>query len=261
MSEKFNLPLYSQLANTCGISTFLMLINPQKNEKFKLFLNDIYKKLSYFRKYSRDEFKWSVVIDYLLLKSMGNNILKDFLSKKNPDITDVYMPIVHYELQDKNFAENNVITKYVLKKSLHKMRTDADLKILFYLFGGEFYPQQNPFPDGTGGLFFTHDDFFPNESKFKDKINVLKSHLEKKENGKMPCIALNVGYHWIAINYLRKNTIGVNNPLNTSPSEKNISRTIPERYRFYLFSYNQDDAFILKKNVKNFILSEIENKR
>lgn len=253
--------MYGQLSNCCGISTFLMLINPEKNTKFKEFLDNTYEKISFLSKQTRKEFKWSVVIDYLLLKSLGDNLLKKFLSEKIPDIVDYYMPIVHYKLKDENFSNTNIISRRILKKSLHTMREDADLKILFYLFGGNYFPQEQETYDSTRGLYFTSKDFFPNNSGFKYKRDLIKKHLESEKDGNTPCIALNFGYHWVAMNSIDNDIIGINNPLGTSPSQKQITRGIPEHYRFYLFNYNQKNAFILQKDIKRFLDSDMEREQ
>lgn len=253
--------MYGQLSNCCGISTFLMLINPKKNTKFKEFFDNTYEKISFLSNQTRKEFKWSVVIDYILLKSLGDNLIRKFLSEKIPDIIDYYMPIVHYKLKDKNFSNTNVVSKRILKKSLYTMREDADLKILFYLFGGMYFPQEQETYDPTRALYFTSKDFFPNNSGLKYKLDLMKNHLQSEEGGNIPCIALNFGYHWVAVNSIENGIIGINNPLGTSPSQKQITRGIPEHYRFYLFNYNQKKAFILKKDIKKFLNAVIENER
>ena len=71
-----------------------MLINPENNLKFRAFLNNLYSKLKYMKKESRPEYRWSIVLDYILLKSLGDNILNRFLSKRIPDIVNYYMPII-----------------------------------------------------------------------------------------------------------------------------------------------------------------------
>ena len=250
--------MYAQLSNCCGISTFLMLINPEKNTQFKEFLNGTYEKISFLSKQTRKEFKWSIVIDYILLKSLGDNLLNKFLREKIPDIVDYYMPIVHFKLKDKNFSNTNVVTRRIFKKSLYTMREDADLKILFNLFGGNYFPQEQEIYDPTRALYFTAKDFFPNNSEFKQKLDLMKKHLQSETNGIIPCIALNFGSHWVAVNSIDNDIIGINNPLGSSPSRKQINRGVPENYRFYLFNYNQKSSFILKKEVKKFLDSEID---
>jgi len=44
------LPFYSQLPNCCGLSTFLMMINPDKNITFKVFLENLYTQLEFLNK-------------------------------------------------------------------------------------------------------------------------------------------------------------------------------------------------------------------
>ena len=241
--------MYGQLSNCCGISTFLMLINPEKNTRFKKLFDDMYDGIGFLCKQTRKEFKWSVVIAYILLKSLGENLLKRFLSDKIPDIVNYYMPIVHYKLNDKIFTENNKVSKRILEKSLYTMREDRDLKILFYLFGGKIFKQEQEIYDGTGGLYFTFKDFYPNDSGFKSKLEILKNHLQSEVNGKIPCIAINFGHHWVAVNSIEKDVISYNNPLGPYISSKKITRGISENTRFFLFNYSQKKAFILKKNV------------
>ena len=259
MPEKYQLPMYGQLSNCCGISTFLMLINPEKNTEFKAFLDNTYEKISFLNKQTRKEFKWSVVIDYILLKSIGNNLLKNFLNEKIPDIVNYYMPIIHFKLKDKKFSNTNVVTRRILKISLHTMREDTDLKILFNLFGGRYFPQEQETYDPTRALYFTSKDFFTNDSGFKHKLALMQNHVKSEKNANIPCIALNFGYHWVAVNSIEGDTIEINNPLGTSPSRKQIARGIPETYRFYLFNYNPKLSFILKKDVKKFLEDDIRS--
>ena len=86
--SKTSLPLYSQLPNCCGISTYLMLINPEKNLKFKEFLNTLYSKIQFLKKENSQEFKWTVVLDYILLKYVGNNlrIMFNRISNRHTDL-------------------------------------------------------------------------------------------------------------------------------------------------------------------------------
>ncbi|MFX1277014.1 MAG: hypothetical protein ACFFBP_05890 [Promethearchaeota archaeon] len=253
MSNQVQLPIYSQMHNTCGISTFLMLINPKQNKNFKRFLNDLYEKINYLMRHNRKEFKWSIAVDYLLLKSMGFNIIRDYIYEKNHDLVDYYMPIVHYKLGDKQFSENNKISKRILKNSLHTMREDPDLKILFYLFGGNFYPQEQEIWDGTGALYFSSKDFTSSVLNYKTKLKILQDHLKTEKEGAIPCIALNYGFHWVAINSIKNDTLEIHNSLSSVPYSMKINKRIHETYRFYLFSYNEKDAFILTEEVKEFL--------
>jgi len=253
-----SLPLYSQLPNCCGISTYLMLINPEKNLHFKKVLNSIYSKIRFLKKEKKPEFKWSVVLDYILLKSVGKNILRKYLYRKIPNIVEYYMPIIHFDVKNEGFSNNNLVSRYVLRKSLFTMRTDADLKILFYLFGGRFYPQEQEISDGTGGLYFTKRDFEGEHQHYKTKLNIMKDHLQQKKHNQIPSIALNMGHHWVAIQdvEVQNDLLVINNPLGGRHTYQ-IRNSIPDYYRFYLFDYNPEKSFILSLETEFFLNSEI----
>ena len=90
------LPIYKQLPSGCGLSSFLMLINPDRNENFKEFLNTLFDDIEFFT-YSfkptyleLDEYKWSIALGYLLLKCFGDNLISEYLSNKLEEIYDNY---------------------------------------------------------------------------------------------------------------------------------------------------------------------------
>lgn len=252
------LPLYSQLPNCCGISTYLMLINPERNLHIKRFLDKIYSKIYFLQKEKRPEFRWSVVLDYILLKSVGNNILRKYLKRKIPNLVDYYMPIILFDVKDSNFSENNLVNPYILRKSLYTMRTDADLRILFTLFGGNFYPQKQEISDGTGGLYFTKEDFRGENPLYTSKLRLMKAHLMKRNDLQISCIALNMGHHWVAIQdvEVQNGLLIINNPLGGRHTH-HIGSSIPDYYRFYFYDYNPDKAFILSLEAEMFLNSEI----
>ncbi len=239
--------------NTCGISTFLMLINPEKNRKFRNLFERVYEKISFLMKSNQNEFQWSITIAYLLLKSMGSNLMRDYLHERNPEIVDYYMPIVHYKIGDNKFHETNKITKRILKSHLYTMREDPDFKILFYLFGGDYYPQKQDIWDGTGALYFIQNDFEKDCLNCKKKFKILKDHLKGQKDGKTNCIALNLGFHWVAVNSIENGNLVLHNSLSRSPRIIKINREILESYRFYLFSYHEQEAFILKEEALDFL--------
>jgi len=253
MPSQVELPIYRQMHNTCGISTFLMLINPEKNQKFKIFLDRLYENINLLMRSNQNEFKWSIAITYLLLKSMGSNLIRQYLYKKNPDIVDYYMPIVYYKIGDNKFYDTNKITKRILKSHLHTMREDPDFKMLFNLFGGDFYPQEQDIWDGTGALYFIRNDFRQDGLNSKKKIKILEDHLNTQMDGKNSCMALNLGFHWVAVNSIENGSLQIHNSLSRSPNIIKITEFIPESYRFYLFSYHEKDAFILKREVLEFL--------
>ncbi|MHA1725243.1 MAG: hypothetical protein ACTSXH_10440 [Promethearchaeota archaeon] len=254
-----DLPLYSQLPNACGLSTFLMLIDPEKNLEYKILLIELFEALSFNKKYEKEEFEWSFSVSYILLKCIGNNILKDFLRKKNNVLIKYYIPILLHKLKKPTLPTSNFITPKILHSFVQTMRTDADLKLLFYLFGGSFYPQQQKYPDGTGSLYFIPKDFKNNKMGYKKKIKLMQNHLCVNRNEKIPVLALNKGYHWVAINsIISENVIILHDPLMGKYAWE-IKGIIPDHYRFYFFDHDPEKAFILKKKVRQFLFSEINN--
>lgn len=230
------------MSGGCGLSTFLMLINPEKNLQVRKFLNDFYQNIKFLKKKQIDEFKWAVVVDYLILKSVFNPDLKNFIYSKDPDIVEYYFPIKLYELKNYWFANYGLISKTLFNYHLHKWKTNNDLKMLFYLFGGTYYPQPQQFPDGTGSLYFDKDDT-------ELKKNRLIEHLKKSNRNETSCIALNIrSFHWVAVNsVIDNNTLLINNP----SGGQNTLRfdQLDSQYRFYLFSYDLRDSIILNSNV------------
>ncbi|MHA1803973.1 MAG: hypothetical protein ACTSU4_05505 [Promethearchaeota archaeon] len=258
-----DLPLYSQLPNGCGLSSFLMLINLEKHVKYKNLLEEIFNRLNIRNYLKRDEFKWSYSLSYILLKSLGNNVLRDFLKKKNEILVKYYMPILLHELKEPkepSLATHNVITPKILHSFVHDMKTDADLKILFYLFGGAFYPQEQEFLDGTGGLYFTREDFDNNNGKrHEKKLKLIMNHLWENKGKRIPVIALNKGYHWVAINSITPDKILIiHDPLGGKYFME-IKQSIPDYYRFYFFDHDPKNAFILQEQVRRFLFSEMSS--
>ncbi|MHA1150646.1 MAG: hypothetical protein ACTSR8_20690 [Promethearchaeota archaeon] len=249
------IPFYGQLPNCCGLSTFLMLINPPRNEKFKTILDDLYSHLQFLNKQSKKEFQWTIVINYLLLKSLGNNPLTDYLKTRDSDLVKYYMPIMHYELSNEKFSANNIIKRRLFNKYLYTMKTDRDLSILFYLFGGTYHPQQQEISDSTRSLYFSRIDF-ENKENLIQKINIIRKHMSIKFD--VPCIALNVGYHWVAVESIEDNILSIHNPLSRSLQHLKLEKNVPESYRFYLYTYNPKSAFVLKKKIKKFLISGIK---
>jgi hypothetical protein len=111
---------YKQLPNACGLSTFLMLINPEKNLEFKLFLDKMYKYIEFqitelpskFKELK--EYKWSIVLTYVLLKCIDKNELYFYLEKTIPEIIENYATITMYTLQELDAKETQKYSKVVL---------------------------------------------------------------------------------------------------------------------------------------------------
>jgi len=229
------------MGGCCGLSSFLMLINPEKNAQLRTFLNDFYEKIKFLKKTQIDEFKWSVVVDYLILKSIFGQDLKNHIRSKDPDIVDYYFPIKLYELKNYSFSRNGLLTKKVFNYHLHKWKTNNDLKILFYLFGGTYYSQPQKFPDGTGSLYFEKNS----NSESETKLDAMKAHLRKSNENDSFCIVLNIrSFHWVAVNsILDDNSFLINDPSGGQIKLK-VNR-LSSQFRFYLFSYDLRESIIL----------------
>jgi len=259
-----------------------MLIDPEKNNEFKIFLTELYEKMDFLMpRLSQknvmllDEYKWAIALDYLLLKSLGENELSKYLYEKIPSTWDEFKYHSDFHLQDGNskelrrltqtfkdlyfsFFENNLVNPYVLRNSLFRMRIDRELKILFSLFGGEFFPQEQEIWDGTGAIYFNKSDFKSNPEKFQKKLDIMQNHTENLQSGDIGCIALNIGHHWVAVNSIENEMVSFNDPNTGGRGKIKINKKTPDRYRFYLFSYNPKKAILLDEKIENFLNREIE---
>ncbi|MFX1258096.1 MAG: hypothetical protein ACFFAN_09565 [Promethearchaeota archaeon] len=262
-----------------------MLINPEKNKNLKNFLNDLYSKISFLTSAlnqdikSIDEYKWAIVLDYILLKCCGNNTLSSFLRESLPEIFENYKQLMLFKLKNSkikqfkqlipkekefyfSFFKNFLVNPLILRQNLFKMRTDIDLKILFFLFGGNFFPQEQEHFDGTGALYYVKEDFKSKSELFISKLNILKNHLfQNTSNNKVPCIALNKGQHWVALNSIEGKILSLNDPRTKKTLKLRILHHIPKNFRFYLFDYNPENPPLLKKNFMNFFKLEVEKER
>lgn len=272
-----SLPIYKQLDNTCGLSTFLMLINPENHAKIMNVLDDLYDKLSFMApetnsgKFFVSEFNWSIVIVYLLLKSLGKNVLSSIISSDWGELFDNYRIYTKHVLQDENdeeimvmppsvrnlymsFFNKNKVNPYILKRFLHFMRTGIEIKILFSLFGGEFLPQQAQ--DGTGALFFTKEEIGKNA--WKKKLDILQVHLTNKNGSKVPRVALNLEDHWVAVISIKEDVIFFNDPLTEEVSKIRVNEDFYESYRFYLFNLDLTKCVLLNDSIMKFLENEIQ---
>jgi len=234
------------MGGCCGLSTFLMLLNPEKNLQLRSFLNNFYEKVEFLNNQYIDEFKWSVAIDYLILKSIVDDHLKNYIYFKDPDIVEYYFPIKLYELKSYIFSNYGLITKKVFNYHLNKWKTNNDLKILFYLFGGTFYPQPQKFPDGTGSFYIDKNDVDCNNSE--TKRDIMNEHLIKSNDYEKFCIALNIrSFHWVAVNSVIDDIILINDP--NGVQSKFRFDNLSNQFRFYFFSYDLRDSIILNSNI------------
>jgi hypothetical protein len=258
-----------------------MLINPEKNFEVKEFLDKYYIQIDFFLpEFSKDssaliEHKWAVVLEYILLKCIDNNILTNQLKEVLPDYeVEGYQGIKYFKLDNQNhrlvrsltprfinfystFFDNYLVNRYLLKRDLFSVKEDIDLKILFYLFGGEevFQKQENLISEGR--IYFNKDDFKEGDLHEK-KLQILYDHLEDSTEEYTNCLLFNLKNHWVAVTdiNLERSLIHINEPLYGRPVKIKINRRTPTSYYFYLYRYNLDNAIILKKDISKFLNEE-----
>ena len=201
-----DLPFYSQLPNCCGLTTFLMMINPDKNTIFRLFLEDLYNEIDFLNNQSVKEYKYTISINYLLLKSIGNNLIKDFIREKDVELVDYYMPIIDFDISNEHFSNDNLVRKRLFNEYLYTMKRNEDLKILFYLFGGKYYIQDQEIADSTRSLYFSKRDF-KNKMLYENKRKLIEDHFASASEEHQPCIALNSSYHWVAVSAIQEDSL------------------------------------------------------
>ena len=257
-----------------------MLINPERYEKIKNYLNSLYEELDFLMprlslKFDLlAEFKWSVVLNYLLLKVLGGNPISQFLEEKMGDSLLNYKIIAVNKLNNENnrlvrslppsfsdfyfsFFEQYKVNPYVMRQNLQFFRTDLELKILFYLFGGKPIIYENKLVDITGALYFTKNDFKRTTETSEKKMELLETHLNYEPNGAFYPIAANFENHWVAINKIEGNKISFNDPATGKQRWGKISKRIPESYRFYFFEYDPKKIEIVKPKYITYIKSEL----
>ncbi len=269
------------MPSTCGLSTFLMLINPEINLKFKKFLNSLYDEIEFLapksliKRKNLNEFKWSIALDYLLLKSLGENDLTEELKKKIPILYEDYKFTFSNDLKKKvsnklkvaskeikglfsAFYKSNLVNPYILKRSLLTMRKNLELRVLFVLFGGKFHHQEHESLGPYGTIYFNKEDFVKDSKVYKNKISLMTKHLKNKKINGVSCIALNKRNHWVAIYSIKDNIVYYNDPRNGRTGRLKVNKNIPQSYLFYCYSHNIESAIVLKKHIKSFLISETE---
>ena len=259
-----------------------MLINPEKNIKVKDFLDKIYNQIDFFLPEFSDEslvlieHKWAVVLDYILLKCIDNNFLTDKLKTKLPDYeVEAYQGMKGFYLNNQNhsvirsltprfvnfyntFFESYLVNRYLLKRDLFSLKEDVDLKILFYLFGGEqvFQKQNDVVLDNR--LYFSKNDFNEEELNQK-KLQILYDHIEGSTDNYTNCLLFNLKNHWVAVSEinLTRSLIHINEPLYGRSVKIKINKRTPSSYIFYLYKYNLENAIILQEDAIEYLHEEI----
>ena len=254
-----------------------MLIDPETHGKLRDILDRVYHDVQFLipklsmRVGGVKEYKWAVSLAYLLLKTLGQNPLSEFLKREAPFFEN-YPIVKTHELQSSisggsdpfqspfsewhdSFFESNLVNPRVLRKNLFTMRTDVEMKILFRLFGGKFLPQEQEILDGTGALYFPKKKF---KAKRDQKLENLREYLASSKEEWIPRIALNLGSHWVALTEVKGKKIYFHDPMSGRSRRIKVKRRNASFFRFYLFRFNPEKAFVLKDEMKRFIQQETD---
>lgn len=246
------IPHYGQLYNTCGLSSLLMISNPE-NSNLQYLLDDICEYLGVSTTFNR-ALNWQLACSYLLLKMSFNRILGYQLRKTFGTNYDNYKILLNNQIRQKiyfyedrenkeivsnlnTFLDSRIIRKKTLRVFMDDMKTNLELKLLAYLFGGKFINNNNS-NDGTGCHFF----------KKKNK-KTRKRLMEMINDGLM----LGLFNHWMAVKDLRKNDqneyiIAINDPLRNRNFI--LLNEIDENHRFYHYEFNSSLQKDMDKKIR-----------
>ncbi len=218
-----HLPKYGQFSNGCGLASLLMLLNPEENPNIKEFLEkewDYISSLFDRYHYNSNEYHWALVLQYLLLKCLGNSDdesrdpIYEFFEKR---IKWIYhdQKLVNKSVQEsqrsllleKNkpneaftygdyLGDSDFLTPLIIMKNIHVMKTDAELKVLAEIFDFKFEYQE--FDDITGAITFLAEEL---TSKTVKKENARKkwNTLEMYSNDSKYLLLYGKAHHWLAI--------------------------------------------------------------
>jgi len=236
-----DIPHYRQLYNTCGLSSLLMLANPEKNGNLQYLLDDICKLIGINPEFNRP-LNWQLGCGYLLLKMSFNRVLGWHLKKEFGDdfsnfklllANQLYQKLLNYEnKQDlkmvsiiNTFFKRKIIRKKLLRIYMDDMKTNLELKLLAYFFGGRFIPNEDS-NDGTGCYII----------KKKNKKSVKKID-EMVNDGLM----LGLFNHWMAVKNIYQNEqnkfiLAINDPLGNRKDIEFDKITVD--YRFYHYKFD-----------------------
>ncbi|MFO8018919.1 MAG: hypothetical protein R6U96_09810 [Promethearchaeia archaeon] len=157
-----------------------------------------------------------------------------------------------------SFFESYKVNPYIMRQNLQFFRTDLELKVLFYLFGGKPVQYNNELVDITGGLYFERKDFKFRTDTAEKKLGLIEKHLNRDSERLHFPIAANFENHWVAINSIEGDRISFNDPAVGKKRWGKISKRIPESYRFYFFKYNPESIELFKPKYQTYINSEVE---
>nr|MDO8111511.1 hypothetical protein [Candidatus Sigynarchaeota archaeon] len=284
---KSEMPLISQIHNSCGISSVLMALKPDKNKLLDLGLRKLEKKVTKALKISTERFDFQdrmqfavawLILHVIFAETDFSTLLAPFFS----DVDNIKLLIeskfdemVVYQKARGNakvvkdlerLTTEGEISFNFLEAYMEEQKTDMELKFLGAMFGLVFVAV----PEGTGGSplgYVTRVDPRGPED-YLQKVGLLAKHIM---NG---AVLANYEFHWLALREIGKRlqdfkqeakseSIEVisttphffkfNNPL--SGMILSVTKAdILAKYNFYCFEFNleQQQKFlsILKNRLK-----------
>ncbi|MHA1733221.1 MAG: hypothetical protein ACTSU5_14840 [Promethearchaeota archaeon] len=215
---KLEMPTFHQLPNACGLSALLMALRPDAREIAPI-LDEFWEIVApLFRErrwQGRREFRWTLLLEYLLLKGMVDEEIREASYGAMPDFYDVYVVVSQMQVREvhalllrrfgsrveplieRYYGDGLLYEELVLRRIL-KMKENPELKLLAWLFGCEFVPWGKSL-DGTGAVTFTREEVKSYRKgnptpEFGEKLNFLREGLEAEDP-----VLLGSTHHWLAV--------------------------------------------------------------
>jgi hypothetical protein len=290
LPTKWEIPLFQQLTNSCGLASILMLMDPKKNPKLQEILDNIGELINplilKILPLNESEFTYQYVLQYLLLKALSRNsdeyqFLTDYLTEEfensyenqklisNFKLAESHQKFIEHEMfaiakaYDRYILEGNTIPRLMLKNETFSVKNDMDLKILMSIFGYDFIP----FNSTNGALVY-------NKKNKNFLENLCKSHIDPENR-----ILFGDGKHWQALTGLYTNnldkwviknekiapktslndyTIVYNDPIIPKQHSMPLKEIVSQQF-FYVFKRKKGDHSILWDRIQSAIAQDITN--
>jgi hypothetical protein len=259
-----DIPHYTQLTNTCGLSSLLMIAKPEGNSLASL-LQDLATKIRV-ESYYEGPLGWQIAEAYLLMKCCFHRSLKYHLQKNFMDEYAYFRMVLLHQLEERKYTFVNIndlksardidlflkkgtVRKQALYEYLFAMKTNLELKMLAFLYGGTqiLFPSE----DGTGCIFLNG----------KDDNKKLETLYQSVPEG----IIIGLGYHWLAVRGMEQiKKHRYNFFIHDPKGEKRTvsSDQIEKNFRFYLFKFDmaqRKKMDVIVRRALNLPRREIEN--
>ena len=235
-----DIPHYTQLTNTCGLSSLLMIAKPEGNS-LELLMKDLAKKIRV-EPFYEGFIGWQNAAAYLLMKCCFNRSLTYHLRTAFPDDYAFFKMILLNQVEQRMnayvvlqetkkvtdiqlFLKKGIIRKNALYEYLFEMKTNLELKMLAHLWGGTqvIFPSE----DGTGCIFLGGKDD-------KTKLQTLYQHVPDG-------IIIGLGYHWLAVKGMEEVKKNRYDFIIYDPKGEKVSISsdkIERDFRFYAFQFD-----------------------